>query len=131
MPRQGWFLRMQPQSPKGPDMSWSETIDTTRQNLRALNALIPDTARAFGGLGKAVKEGGTLDFKTKEFVALGIAVATKCEPCIAFHMEALIRAGATREEVGDVLAMAIQMGGGPAMMYAAKAIACHDELRPA
>jgi len=109
-------------------MSWSNTIDTTRHDLRTLNALIPDTARAFGGLGKAVKEGGVLDFKTKEFVALGIAVATKCEPCIGLHMEALIRAGATREEVGDVLAMAIQMGGGPAMMYAAKAIACYDEL---
>ena len=109
-------------------MSWSKTIDTTREDLRRLNALIPDTARAFGGLGKAVKEGGMLDFKTKEFVALGIAVATKCEPCIGLHMEALIRAGATREEVGDVLAMAIQMGGGPAMMYAAKAITCYDEL---
>ena len=109
-------------------MSWSNTIDTTRHDLRTLNALIPDTARAFGGLGKAVKEGGVLDFKAKEFVALGIAVATKCEPCIGLHMEALIRARATREEVGDVLAMAIQMGGGPAMMYAAKAIACYDEL---
>lgn len=109
-------------------MSWSSTIDITRQDLRTLNALIPETSRAFGGLGKAVKEGGTLDFKTKEFVALGIAVATKCEPCIGLHMEALMRAGATREEVGDVLAMSIQMGGGPAMMYAAKAIACYDEL---
>jgi|TARA_R110000851_G_scaffold140538_7_gene277922 AhpD family alkylhydroperoxidase len=109
-------------------MSWPTKIETTRQELRALNALIPDTARAFGGLGKAVKEGGTLDFKVKEFVALGIAVATKCEPCIALHIEALLRIGATREEVGDVLAMSIQMGGGPAMMYAAKALACYDEL---
>jgi len=109
-------------------MTWSDTLDNTRSDLRALNALIPDTARAFGGLGKAVKEGGTLDFKTKEFVALGIAVATKCEPCIALHIEALIKTGATREEIGDVMAMCIQMGGGPAMMYAAKALACYDEL---
>ena len=40
-----------------PQMRWPDKIDTTRQELRALNALIPDTARAFGGLGKAVKEG--------------------------------------------------------------------------
>ncbi|SLN52783.1 Carboxymuconolactone decarboxylase family protein [Roseovarius gaetbuli] len=110
-------------------MTWSDTLNDTRSDLRALNALIPDTARAFGGLGKAVKEGGTLDFKTKEFVALGIAVATKCQPCIALHIEALIKAGATREEIGDVMGMCIQMGGGPAMMYAAKALACYDELR--
>ncbi|WP_417728307.1 carboxymuconolactone decarboxylase family protein [Roseovarius sp.] len=109
-------------------MSWSDKIDNTRQELRALHMLMPDTARAFGGLSKAVKEGGPLDFKVKEFVALGIAVATKCESCIALHIEALIRVGATRDEVGDVLAMSIQMGGGPAMMYAAKALACYDEL---
>ena len=109
-------------------MTWSDTLSDTRSDLRALNALIPDTARAFGGLGKAVKEGGTLEFKTKEFVALGIAVATKCQPCIALHIEALIKAGATREEIGDVMGMCIQMGGGPAMMYAAKALDCYDEL---
>lgn len=109
-------------------MSWNDKLNDTRQQLRALNKTIPGTAQAFGALGKSVKEGGTLDFKTKEFVALGIAVATKCEACIALHVEALIRTGATRDEIGDVLAMCIQMGGGPSMMYAAKALECYDEL---
>ena len=109
-------------------MSWNDTLTSTRDQLRALNKSIPNTTRAFGGLGKAVKEGGVLDFKTKEFVALGIAIATHCEACIALHVEALIKAGANREEVSDVLAMSIQMGGGPSMMYAAKALACYDEL---
>ena len=109
-------------------MTWSDTLNDTRQNLRALNKAIPETAQAFGGLGKSVKEGGTLEFKTKEFVALGIAVATKCEACIALHIEALIRCGATRDEISDVLGICLQMGGGPSMMYAAKALACFDEL---
>lgn len=112
-------------------MSWTDKLNGTRDQLRALNKTIPDTTRAFGGLGKAVKEGGVLEFKTKEYVALGIAVATHCESCIALHVEALIKAGATREEVGDVLAMTIQMGGGPSMMYAAKALECYDELSAA
>jgi len=109
-------------------MTWSDTLNDTRQNLRVLNKAIPETAQAFGALGKSVKEGGTLEFKTKEFVALGIAVATKCEACIALHIEALIRCGATRDEISDVLGMCLQMGGGPSMMYAAKALACFDEL---
>lgn len=109
-------------------MSWKDKLDTTRAGLRNLNGAIPDTTRAFGGLGKAVKEGGVLDFKTKEFVALGIAIATRCEDCIVLHVEALVRVGASREEVSDVLAMTIQMGGGPSMMYAAKAMTCFDEL---
>ena len=109
-------------------MSWKDRLSSTRKGLRNLNAAIPDTARAFGALGKSVKEGGTLDYKTKEFVALGISVAVRCEPCISLHTEALIKAGASREELSDVLAMAIQMGGGPSMMYAAKALECFDEL---
>lgn len=109
-------------------MSWKDRLSSTRKGLRNLNAAIPDTARAFGALGKSVKEAGTLDYKTKEFVALGISVAVRCEPCISLHTEALIKAGASREELSDVLAMAIQMGGGPSMMYAAKALECFDEL---
>lgn len=109
-------------------MSWTEKLNSTRDQLRTLNKTIPDTTKAFGALGKAVKEGGTLEFKTKEFVALGIAVSQRCEACIVLHVETLIRAGATREEVADVLAMTIQMGGGPAMMYAAKALECYDEM---
>jgi AhpD family alkylhydroperoxidase len=109
-------------------MAWTDKLNDTRNQLRALNKTIPETAKAFGALGKTVKEGGVLEFKTKEFVALGIAVATKCEACITLHIDTLIRAGATREEVSDVLGMTIQMGGGPSMMYAAKALECFDEL---
>ena len=109
-------------------MSWNDKNNHTRNQLRGLNKVIPDTARAFGGLSKAVKEGGVLEFKQKEFVALGIAVAVRCDACIGLHVEALVKAGATREEVGDVLAMCIQMGGGPAMMYAGKAMEAFDEM---
>ena len=110
-------------------MGWTGKLKDTQSQLRALNKLIPETTKAFGALGKTVKEdNGPLDFKAKEFVALGIAVATKCEACIVLHVQALVRVGATRSEIGDVLAMTIQMGGGSSMMYAAKALECYDEL---
>ncbi|PYC46542.1 carboxymuconolactone decarboxylase family protein [Litorivita pollutaquae] len=109
-------------------MIWTDKLSDTRNQLRTLNKAIPEASRAFGGLSKAVKKGGVLDFKTKEFVALGIAVSTRCVACIALHVETLIKAGARREEVSDVLAMCVQMGGGPAMMYAGKALECYDEL---
>ena len=112
-------------------MSWKAEIETTRAQLRSLNKAIPEATRGFAGLSKAVKENGALEFKHKEFVALGIAVATHCEPCIAFHVDALVRIGATREEVADVLAMCIQMGGGPALMTAGMALEVYDELTAA
>lgn len=110
-------------------MSWQDKLAETRDGLRSLNGAIPAPAKAFGELSKSVKQAGALDFKTKEFVALGISIADRCEPCITLHVDALIKAGATRDEVADVLGMCIQMGGGPSMMYAAKALDCFDALQ--
>ena len=109
-------------------MSWNETLTDTRNRLRVLYKSIPEVTKGFGALSKAVKEGGVLDFKTKEYIALGIAVAIRCEACIALHVEALVKAGCRRGELADVLAMTVQMAGGPATMYAGKAMECFDEL---
>ncbi len=109
-------------------MTYRSKISEMRGEIRAMNKLIPQTASAFGELSKAAKDNGPLGVKEKEFVALAIAISQRCEPCISFHIEALMRAGGTREELGDVLAMSIQMGGGPALMYAAHALGCWDEL---
>lgn len=109
-------------------MSYKSDIAGMRDELRVLYKTIPGATGGFAILSKAVKEGGVLGVKEKEYVALGIAVAQRCTPCVNFHVEALMKAGATREELGDVLGMAIQMGGGPALMYAGHALACWDEL---
>ena len=109
-------------------MSAKDKLKDTRNQLRALNRVIPETAAAFADLGKTVKQDGALSYKEKEYVALGIAVATRCEPCILFHTEALVKLGATRDEVGEVLATCIQMGGGPGLMYAGKALEIYDQL---
>lgn len=109
-------------------MDWQNYMTEIRGDLRQLNETIPATARGFGALSKPVKEAGALDVKSKELVALGIAVAMRCEPCIGFHVEALARAGGTREELADLLAVAVQMGGGPSLMYSAKTLAAWDAL---
>jgi AhpD family alkylhydroperoxidase len=109
-------------------MTYRAKITEMRGEIRAMNKLIPQTAAGFGDLSKAVKDNGPLSAKEKEYIALGIAIAQRCEPCVNFHIEALMRTGATREELGDVLGMSIQMGGGPALMYAAHALAAWDEL---
>lgn len=109
-------------------MDWTEHNSGMRDKLRVLNGTIPETAKGFGLLSKAAKSEDALDEKTKELVALGIAVSLRCEPCIGFHVEALLRCGATRDEVAGTLEMAIQMGGGPGLMYAAKALDAYDQL---
>ncbi len=109
-------------------MDYPAFIADIRGQSRVLAKTIPETMKGFGALSAAAKTSGVLGLKEKEFVALGISFAVRCEPCIAFHVEALMKADGTREELGDVLAMAIQMGGGPSVMYAGKALECWDQL---
>ncbi len=66
--------------------------------------------------------------KTKELVAMGIAIRSQCKHCIGYHARNLVRLGGTREEVADVLAMAAYMGGGPAINYGAMALQAFDQF---
>ncbi|WP_460272440.1 carboxymuconolactone decarboxylase family protein [Celeribacter sp. ULVN23_4] len=109
-------------------MSWVEKNESMREALRALNKANKNIPAGFGAMSKAALEGEALDHKTKELLATAMAVSVRCEPCIGFHVEALMKHGGTREELTEMLAMNVQMGGGPVLMYAAKALECWDEL---
>ena len=82
----------------------------------------PDVQAAFATLAKTAMVDGALDAKTKEFIALAIGVAARCDGCLGFHTQALARMGASREEVAETLSVAVYMGGGPSLMYAAEAM---------
>jgi AhpD family alkylhydroperoxidase len=97
----------------------------------ALRELIPETVAAFGGLSKAAQQPGALDRKAKELIALAIAVSTRCDACIGYHARGAARAGASRQEVAEALGVAVQMGGGPSLNYAAGALGAFDELSAA
>ena len=107
-------------------MDWHDFMAETEANIGALNREIPETVKGFGQMGKAAKVDGALSEKTKEFIALGIAIATRCDSCIGFHTRSLVRLGATRDEVCEALSMATYMGGGPSYAYSAKALAAFD-----
>ena len=93
-----------------------------------LRKVVPDAMQGFSALAKGATQDGALDEKTKEFIALGIGVSKQCDGCIGFHVKALKRLGATREEVAEVMAMVVYMGGGPSLMYAADALRAYDQL---
>ncbi len=106
-------------------------VDITREisaNLKKLRNDIPDTMKGFSAMAQAATRDGALDRKTKELIALALGVAARCDGCIGFHTEALVRLGATRQEVEEVLGMAVYMGGGPSLMYAADALRAFDQF---
>lgn len=73
-----------------------------------MNRAVPEVANGFGVLSKAPKDAKVPNVKTLDFVALGIAIADRCEAFIGFHVEALAKAGGTRDELG----MEVKIGGG-------------------
>jgi AhpD family alkylhydroperoxidase len=99
--------------------------------LAQLRASTPEVMKAFNELGRAATAPGALDAKTKELIALALSVAVRCDPCIGFHTKALVKLGATRQEVDETLGVATYMGGGPSLMYAASAVSAFDEFAAA
>ena len=93
-----------------------------------LSRELPGPVSGFANLHKAAMAGGTLSTKHKELIALGIAVATQCESCIAYHVHDALKAGASRAEVLEALGVAVMMGGGPAAMYACDALTALEQF---
>lgn len=98
---------------------------------KELHKLIPDTMAGFSSMAKAATATKALDEKTKELIALALGVAARCDGCLGFHAKALVRLGATREEVAETMGMAVYMGGGPSLMYAADALRAFDQFSEA
>ncbi len=71
---------------------------------------------------------GVLSALQKELIATAIAVSTRCDGCIGFHVRALVRLKVTREQLNEMLAVAVYMGGGPSLMYAAEVLQAYDEF---
>lgn len=88
---------------------------------RNLRKAIPDAYTAFAGLHKAALTDGALPAKTKELIALAIAVIERCDGCIASHARGAVRAGATREEAAEAIGVTFLMGGGPSTVYGPRA----------
>ena len=92
---------------------------------------IPDVVKGFQGLVEKSLAPGALDTKVKEFVALGIAVAQHCVPCIYLHTQKAVAAGATRKEIMEAAGVGVLMAGGPGFTHVAEVIKALDALNAA
>ena len=107
---------------------YKEITTDISSSLAKLRKEIPDVMNAFSSLSQAATKDGVLDKKTKELIALALGVAARCDGCLGFHAHALVKLGVTRQELLEMLGMAIYMGGGPSLMYAADALKAFEEF---
>jgi AhpD family alkylhydroperoxidase len=87
-----------------------------------LGMAIPEVMQGFGALHQASLKNQSLDQKTKELIALGIAITVRCDGCISFHVHDALKAGASKEEIAETVSVAILMGGGPSVVYGVEAM---------
>lgn len=111
------------------DKNYPEITKNLSNNLKNLRKGITDTMHGFSVMAQAATKDGALDKKTKELIALAIGIACRCDGCIGFHSEALVKLGTSREEFEEVLGMAIYMGGGPSLMYASDALRAFEQFQ--
>jgi AhpD family alkylhydroperoxidase len=108
--------------------TYNEVIEELKEPTRSLRRSQPDAWKGFGDLHRAAMADGVIPARTKELVALAIAVIKECDGCVAYHAHAAVRQGATDDEVAEILSVALLMGGGPASIWAPRAWAAYREF---
>ncbi len=109
-------------------MDWKDELAEANQNLAAYRRAAPEGAAGFTAMHQAALGPGHLGTKEKDLISIAIGIVRQCVDCIGFHVKAAVAAGATREEVTEVVTVSMYMGGGPAYMYGVKAIEAYDQL---
>ncbi len=107
---------------------YKEITSHISKYVAELSKAIPDTMAGFRSMSSAATRTGALTLKHKELIALALGVATRCDGCIGFHTRTLVREGVSREEFAEALGMAVYMGGGPSLMYAAEALHAFEQF---
>lgn len=107
---------------------YHEVLNDLREPTRGLRHAIPETWAGFLALHESAVAEGTVPTRIKETVALALSVVKRCDGCIAYHAKAAARAGATPDEVAEILGVALLMDGGTASVYAPRAWAAYTEF---
>ena len=85
-----------------------------------IGSLTHDTVRGYQTLSKAGQQQDSLEAKTRELIALAVAVTTHCDGCITTHVGEALKHGATKEEIAEALGLAVALNAGAAMVYSAR-----------
>jgi AhpD family alkylhydroperoxidase len=111
-------------------LNWDEYRQQLAAGTSEIARLSPETMRGYVGLSTAGQKQNLLGAKTRELIALAVAVTVRCDGCIAVHTAAAIKQGATKEEIADSLGVAMAVNAGAALVYSARvmdAFAAHGE----
>jgi len=108
-------------------MDWNDFLKKTGEAFGNLGQGNPELTKAVANMGTAGTK-GVLDAKTRELIALAVAATTRCDGCISIHAAEAVKAGASREEMMEALAVAIALNAGAAAIYSSRIMEAFDQF---
>ena len=109
--------------------------NTYRKQLVAavadVSKLSPDTVKGYVALGAAGAKTGHLDAKTRELIALAVAIALRCDGCIAVHSAQARKFGASKEEIAEALGVSVSVDAGAAIVFSTRTLDAYDAAEEA
>ena len=89
------------------------------------------TINRFFALDSRAYEAGALGVKTKEMLGLVSSLVLRCDDCITYHVVRCREEGVTDEEMLEVFAVGLVVGGSIVIPHLRRAMARLEELRTA
>jgi AhpD family alkylhydroperoxidase len=108
-------------------LDWNEYRKQLAIGVKEISQLSPDTIKGYIELNSAGQKRNLLGAKTRELIALAVAVTLRCDGCITVHTEAAIKQGASKDEIAEALGVATTVNAGAALVYSTRVIEAFKE----
>lgn len=108
-------------------MNWNNYLQELGTRIGEIGHTSPDLVRGYRTMSDAGQKTGKLDAKTRELIALAVAVTLRCDGCITTHTTAALKYQATREEIVEALGVAASVNAGAALVYSARVMDAFHE----
>lgn len=103
-------------------LDWNTYRQQLRTGVGEIGKLSPETLKGYMGLSGAGAKTNHLDAKTRELIALAVAISLRCDGCITVHAEEARKQGASKDEIAEALGVAITVNAGAALVYSTRTL---------
>ncbi|QDK38318.1 carboxymuconolactone decarboxylase family protein [Bdellovibrio sp. NC01] len=110
-------------------LNWNEYISEIKTRMSGIAKLNPDVIKGYAAISGAKPADPKLDAKTRELIALAVAVTRQCDGCIVVHTDAAKKHGATQAEIMEALGVAVAVNAGAALVYSARTMDAFENLK--
>lgn len=109
-------------------LEWVQYLSEVKTRIGQIGKMNHDLVKGYVTISSSKTENPKLDPKTRELIALAVAITTRCDGCIVVHTEAAKKSGATQEEILEALSVAVAINTGTAMIFAARTMDAYEAL---